>query len=98
MRGKRVPPKEPVDGILQSTKTRYTVSRKDDATVLLFRCARCRHMLAELIRLDESDACSVWIGGGMEGPWWSWDGNILRPTTTHLEERQRLHEHARSTT
>ena len=94
MRGKRIPPKEPVDGIL-STKTRISVGDEDETTVLGFRCWRCRHMLPDLYRVDRGDdAGSLWVGADTEGPWWRWDGTILRPTRTHLTQRQRLQEHA----
>jgi hypothetical protein len=95
---KRIPPNEPVDGILQITKTHSSVNTWDDATVLRFKCSRCRHTLPDLLRLNEGDTGRLWIEANTEGPWWRWDGNILRPTTTHLKERQRLHEHARRST
>ena len=88
MRGKRLSPEEPVDGILQ-----HPINKGEGTTVLPFRCSRCRHMLPDLWRLDQSDdAGRLWIRADTESPLWRWDGNVLRPTRLHLDVRQRLQE------
>ena len=98
MRGKRVPPKEPVDGLVQPTNTRERI-KVAEGTIVDFRCSRCRQRLPELICVDhENGADRLWIRAYMAGPWWRWDGNVLRPTQLHREERQRLDALARAST
>jgi hypothetical protein len=93
---KRLPPKEPVDGILRTTNAHPT--SEDHYTSVLFNCGRCRQRLPDLIRYDADGISDLWIKSDIAGPLWRWDGAILRPTRTHLDERHRRHELARTTT
>jgi hypothetical protein len=94
----RLPLTEPVHGVLQCTKTHF--NREDDLISVRFSCSRCGQALPDLIRSlsqpPRGGSNALWIASAYEGPWWRSDGDILRPTKRHLEERQGAREHART--
>jgi len=95
MRGKRLPPKEPVDAKLKDIKRQHYAS--PEITIVVVQCGRCGQGLVNLLRIPASrfGQPSSAIGpqvlclAGDEVAGWRLDGNTLRATTYHLKQQRR---------
>jgi hypothetical protein len=91
MTRKTLPSPGPTVGVLRVTKSRF--NQDDSMAIWRFNCGHCGQKLPELIRsskvLPYGDVVEIWIETMIAGPWWRWDGDILRPTKLHIEERKK---------
>jgi hypothetical protein len=99
---KRMPPKEPVDAVLEDTQT--VRPHQPDITTVAASCSRCGQGLPTLLRIPRAsfvspppvvNASDLYLESGELGGW-TWDGNTLRPTRYHLERQQRAREEVRT--